>query len=217
MKKLLLSIVLSLFAVMASAQTATCAITHRNDNAWQGQLDARLGAVPLNPDYTWSMTFAFVIQPGTVFKTGSKVVFPTMGTGNGYGNITKANVSLYFVGDYSAEETCAGMGPQAMAAQLGSLVVKKSVPIPTGDVVFTLNAATVAALNAKVAQANLDSTYATAVFAVYQKVNRVYKYVKYPGIPWDDKKTNQTGTVIDFARATPCNGMPSPYCPSLTY
>jgi len=163
-----IALAIALLAGNAYAQTSTCAITHRNDNAWQGQLDARLGAVPLNPDYTWNMTFAFTIQPGTIVSTASKIVFPTMGTGNGYGNITKADVSLYFVNDYSAEETCSGMGPQAMAAQLGSLVVKKSVPIPTGDVTFVLNAATVAALNAKVAQANLDSTFPTAVFGVYQ-------------------------------------------------
>ena len=213
--KFLLALLLLCFG-FAQAQTATCAITHRNDSAWQGQLDARLGALPLNPDYTWSMTFAFTIQPGTVFKTGSTVVFPTASTGNGYGNITKADVSLYFVGDYGAYETCAGYGPQARAAQLGTLVVRKSVPIPTGDIVLTLNAATIAALNAKVAQANLDSTYATAVFGIYQKVNRVYKYVQYPGYPWDDAKTNQPGTVVDFARTSRCNGMPSQYCPTLT-
>lgn len=215
-----LATAVALLAAVASGQAAAqsyvaadCAITYRNDNAYQGQLLARVGVTPLVPwdskNYTWTMGIAFTVPAGKY--SSAKVVLPTLNTGNSYGYAPSGTVYLTLVQGYDGVNTCAGYGPGfALTGKpkadndLVTLAGTYSVTIPTGGIVMKLNAKTLALLNAHAGNAD------GVVFGVSMLVPRIPVF---KDGEWT--KGNQPGTVVDFNRESACNGTSSAYCPSL--
>jgi hypothetical protein len=209
--KTILAAAFALVASIAQAQVPSdCAITWRSDAAWQGQLLARVGAIGASapwdaPNYTWMMSVPFTIPSGTI--KSAEVVIPTAATG--FGDAATATYYLTAVTEYDSDTACAGYGP-------GPALLKKptkntattflastiTVPMVTGDLVFPLNAAALAAL-----RAHAGSSF---VFGVSMNVPRVTVYP--PGE--DSKKANQPGG-FSFDRISRCPRELNPYCPSL--
>lgn len=215
-----LATAVALLSAMASGQAAAqsyvaadCAITYRNDNAYQGQLLARVGNTPLVPwdskNYTWSMGIAFKVPAGKF--SVAKVVLPTLGTGNGFGYVSSGTAYLTLVQGYDGTNTCAGYGPGFVLTSkpkadndLVTLAGTYTVAIPTGDIVMKLNAKSLALLNARAGDED------GVVFGVSMLVPRmpVFKEGEWT-------KGNQPATIVDFNRESACNGTSSAYCPSL--
>lgn len=214
MKRFIATLVLAVVSALAQAQVpADCAVTYRNDNAYQGQMLARVGNTPAAPwdskNYTWSMALAFTVPPGKY--TSAKVVLPTVFTGNAYEFLPSTTVYLTYVQSYDSVSTCAGYGPgYALTIKppkdntLVTLAGSFATAIPTGDLVLTLNAKTLALLNADAGDAN------GIVLGVSMLVPRIPVF---KDGEWT--KGNQPGTIVDFNRETACLGALSPYCPSL--
>lgn len=199
---------LAFFAITAQAQVpAECAITYRNDNAWQGQLTARVGAIPANFNYTWLMGVGVVVPAGPV--ASAKLVVPTLGSG--FGVAGSGTFYLTILAQDGATNTCAGYGPgfpllakpkrDTVSTVLASKITS---PLVTGDLVFPLNDKALAILRANAGDPD------GVVFGVSMLVPRITVYP--PGE--DPKKQNQPGG-FSFERMSACRGTASPYCPSL--
>jgi hypothetical protein len=225
-----LATAVALLAAVASGQAAAqsyvpadCAVTYRSDNAWQGQLQHRIGADPQNLDYSWAEAAAFTL-PATPINS-AKVVFPTGGTG--FGDAGTATVYLTVVQSYDAPNTCAGYGPFMTfvkpPTQICTTVRKVKTcrpstdtvlaatvvtPLQTGDIEFVLNADSLAVLK------RLQAEQGNVVFGISMLIPRVTIY------PWgeDPKKQNQAGEIIDINRSGwigACSPTVTAYCPSL--
>lgn len=206
MKKLITS-ALAFLAISAQAQVpADCAITYRNDNAWQGQLTSRVGVLYQNPDYSWLMGVA--VTPPAQPINSAKLVVPVIGA---FGDAAYGTFYLTIALTYSSANTCAGYGP-------GFTLLKK----PSKDNTLTITASTITAqlvdgvlefpLNAKALTA-LRAAAADGegiVFGVSMLIPRVTVY------PYgeDPKKQNKPGG-FSFERKSICTPQYSPYCPSL--
>lgn len=214
MKRFIATLALAVVSALAQAQvSADCAVTYRNDNAYQGQLLARIGNTPAVPwgskNYTWNMALAFTVPAG--HYTSAKVVLPTVFTGSTYQYAPSGTVYLTYVQAQNSVNTCAGYGPGfALSGKPKSdntnttLAGTYTTTIPTGDLVLTLNAKTLAMLNADAGDAN------GVVFGVSMLVPRIPVFKE-----GEWTKGNQPGTIVDFNRESACNSPPSPYCPSL--
>lgn len=200
-----------LFASAAvQAQTyvpADCAITYRNDNAWQGQLTARVGSLYQNPDYSWLMGAAFTVPQATI--RSAKVVVPTIGSG--FGDAATGTFYLTLSLSHDGVDTCAGYGPGftllKKPAKDNTLTITASTitsPLLTGDLVFPLNAKALDLLRQHAGDAN------GVVFGISMLIPRitVYPYGE------DPKKQNQPGG-FSFERMSPCTPTLSAYCPTL--
>lgn len=215
MKKTLIALILSAFGAVSYAQQADCAITYRNDNAYQGQLLARIGntiAVPWDSkNYTWNMATAFTVPAGTVVNK-AKVVLPTISSGNSYGYATAAIVYLTIIPGYSGDNTCAGYGPGFIGVSKPKVDNSTTVlagtytfAIPSNKLEMQLNAKSLDILRAHVG----DET--GVVFGISMNVPRmpIYKDGEWT-------KTNQPGTIVDFNRTSACNTQStSEFCPTL--
>lgn len=194
----------------ASAQTyvpADCAITYRNDNAWQGQLTARVGALQINPDYSWLMGVAFTVPTAPI--AGASVVVPTLGSG--FGAASTGTFYLTMSLSHGTNETCAGYGPGFTLLKKPSkdnsmTIVASTItsPLVTGDLVFNLNAKALAELRTRAGDPD------GVVFGVSMLVPRITIYP----VGEDPKKQNQPGG-FSFERQSACRDTASPYCPSL--
>jgi hypothetical protein len=201
---------LLLASAVVQAQTyvpADCAITYRNDNAWQGQLTARVGSLYQNPDYSWLMGAAFTVPQGTV--RSAKVVVPTIGSG--FGDAAVGTFYLTMSLSHDGVDTCAGYGPGftllKKPAKDNTLTITASTissPLVTGDLVFPLNAKALDLLRQHAGDAN------GIVFGISMLIPRitVYPYGE------DPKKQNQPGG-FSFERMSPCTPTVSAYCPTL--
>lgn len=208
--KRVLSLILSSACSFAGAQTYTpaeCAVTYRNGNAWQGQLTARVGALQINPDYTWVMGIGVEVPAGPV--ASAKLIVPTIGSG--FGSAASATYYLTMLAQDDATNTCAGYGPgypllvkPKKDTRSTVLVSTITVPMVAGDLEFTLNAKGLAILREAAGDPG------GVVFGVSMLVPRVTIYP--PGE--DPKKSNQPGG-FSFERTSACRGVASPYCPTL--
>jgi len=224
--KRLFTLVLALLAHVAMAQVpADCAVTYRNDGAWQGQLTTRVGAHYSNPDYTWVVAVPFQL-PATPIA-GARFVLPTWGSGY-YDPLLNPDatgtVNLTVIQSYDSARTCSGFGPgftyvvpptlrcvkvnrkQVCTPSTDSVVAATVVtPLITGDLAIDLNAAGLAAIQALQASGRTD-----VVFGVSMVVPRAEQLVR-----GELKKTNVPGMAINMDRQSKCEPTLSPYCPRL--
>lgn len=222
----LLALALTTLSFAAAAQSyipSDCTVAYRSDGAWQGQMQHRIGAHPLNLNYTWVEAAAFTLPTTPI--ASAKVVLPTGGTG--FGDAGTGTVYLTVIQSYDSPNTCAGYGPFMPFVKPPTQVcttvrkVKTCVPstdtvlaatvvtpLQTGDIEFTLNAESLAVLR------RLQAEQGNVVFGISMLVPRVTVYP----VGEDPKKQNQAGEILDINRTGwigACSTSVTAYCPTL--